>query len=295
MELDSGEFIIIASLSMQTDTQVISIDSTTGALHYRGRHGLDVFPSERDAIHYLSTSKCMLKNSIFAKGIIGYAALGSVALLLLATRLRVSIPELPCGDAVYIVTESQWIKIPLRNPHFQSKREAKNAADLTDIQIDGMHYFSETRDLTRPFPSKDSIEHPDKEFVWNQWLSTPFKAVGLHQHCVTLLQVCPQAVLDKLHLHTLLISWYALLLLSSYNFRGGWSGCLYSKVNQKSWFLWSYCLKRRTTGSLCLGCFQTTVTNNILRDIEVLMNFITGDGALVLDSGGGPICIGAVW
>lgn len=205
VELDSGKFIIIASLSTQKDTQVISVEPTTGVLLYQGRHGLDVFPSERDAIDHLSTSNCTIKNSVCAKAILGYAALGSVALLLLATRLRLSITKLPCGDAVYTVTESQWVRIPLGNPQYQVKGEGKNAADLTDIQIDGMHYFSETRDLTRPFPSEYSIEHPDAEFVWNQWLSTPLKAIGLQYHCVTLLQVCPEALLEVRFLQLLLV------------------------------------------------------------------------------------------
>lgn len=190
VQLESGEYYIIASLSTRDDTQIISIDPTTGILQYQGRHGLDLFPTERDAIQYLSTTNKMVRNSLYANAIIGYAALGCVGLLLVATKLKVSVPALPCGDAVYTIVESQCIRIPLRNPQYQAKSESKNAAELAEIEIDGLHYFCETRDITRPFPSEYSIDTPDREFVWNEWLSFPFKTVGLQNHCVTLLQVC---------------------------------------------------------------------------------------------------------
>ncbi|KAL2506192.1 putative phosphoinositide phosphatase SAC9 [Abeliophyllum distichum] len=32
------------------------------------------------------------------------------------------------------------------------------------------------------------LQNPDDEFVWNTWFSTPFKNIGLPQHCVILLQ-----------------------------------------------------------------------------------------------------------
>lgn len=190
IQLESGEYIIISSLSTRDDTQIITIDPTTGILQYQGRYGLDLFSTERDAIEYLLKANSRVRNSLHANAIIGYAALGCVGLLLVATKLKVSVPALPCGDAVYTIVESQCVRIPLRNPQYQAKSEAKNAAELAEIQLDGLHYFCETRDITRPFPSKYSIETPDKEFVWNDWLSFPFKTVGLQNHCVVLLQVC---------------------------------------------------------------------------------------------------------
>ena len=200
VQFDSGECVIISSLSTRSDTQIITIDPTTGILQYQGRHGLDLFPTERDAIEYLSRAISMeVKSSLHAHAIIGYAALGCVGLLLVATKLKVSVPALPCGDTIYTIVESQCIRIPLRNPQYQAKSEIRNAADLADIQLDGLHYFCETRDITRPFPSKYSIDTPDKEFVWNDWLSFPFKTVGLQNHCVTLLQVCLQFLSTWLH------------------------------------------------------------------------------------------------
>ncbi|CAM6096439.1 unnamed protein product [Calypogeia fissa] len=187
VELDSGDYVIIVSLSTRNDTQVISVDPTTGALCFSGRKNIDVFASEADAGRYINSRHLLVKSTIRGKALLGYSALGGVGLLLIATKTKATVPELPGGDCVYTVVESQWIKIPLRNP-VQSKVEAKNAAELTDIAIDGLHYYCESRDITRHFPSNEAVEKPDKEFVWNLWLSAPFKALGLHRHCAVLLQ-----------------------------------------------------------------------------------------------------------
>ncbi|KAL3844314.1 hypothetical protein ACJIZ3_001717 [Penstemon smallii] len=187
--LDSGEVYIIASLSTRADTQVIYIDPTTGALRYSAKHGYDVFKTQNEALDYITNgSKWLCKSVTHARAILGYAALGSYAVLLVATRLIASIPNLPGGGCVYTVTESQWIKVSLQNPQPQSKTENKNIQELTDLDIDGKHYFCETRDITRPFPSRTPLRIPDDEFVWNKWFSTPFRNIGLPQHCVTLLQ-----------------------------------------------------------------------------------------------------------
>ncbi|CAK7322473.1 unnamed protein product [Dovyalis caffra] len=187
--LDSGEVYIIASLSSRTDTQVIYIDPTTGLLRFSGKLGFDVFKSEEEALNYVTNgSRWLCRSTTYAKAILGYAALGSFGLLLVATKLTTSIPNLPGGGCVDTVTESQWIKISLQNPQQQGKGEVKSVQELTELDIDGKHYFCETRDITRPFPSRMPLENPDDEFVWNGWFSMPFKNIGLPQHCVTLLQ-----------------------------------------------------------------------------------------------------------
>lgn len=187
--LDTGEVYIVTSLASRLDTQVIYVDPTTGALRYNAKVGLDVFRSENEALDYITNgSRWLCKSTTYARAMLGYAALGSFGLLLVATKLTASIPNLPGGGCVYTVTESQWIKISLQNPQPQGKGEVKNVQELTDLDIDGKHYFCETRDITRPFPSRMSFNEPDEEFVWNGWFSLPFKSIGLPQHCVILLQ-----------------------------------------------------------------------------------------------------------
>ncbi|KAL5578722.1 hypothetical protein UlMin_011164 [Ulmus minor] len=187
--LDTGEVYIIVSLSSRLDTQVIYVDPTTGALRYNAKVGCDVFKSENEALDYITNgSRGICKSTTYARAILGYAALGSLGLLLVATKLTASIPNLPGGGCVYTVSETQWIKISLQNPQPQGKGEVKNVQELMDLDIDGKHYFCETRDITRPFPSRMSFNEPDDEFVWNGWFSMPFRKIGLPHHCVILLQ-----------------------------------------------------------------------------------------------------------
>ncbi|XP_022722014.1 probable phosphoinositide phosphatase SAC9 isoform X1 [Durio zibethinus] len=186
--LDTGEVHIVVTLSTRIDTEVIYVDPTTGVLRHHGKFGFDVFRSENEALDYVTNGSPWQCTKIYARAILGYAALGSYGLLLVATKLVASIPDLPGGGCVFTVTESQWIKIPLQNPQSQGKAEVKNVQELAELDIDGKHYFCETRDITRPFPSRMSLLSPDDEFVWNGWFSMPFKNIGLMQHCVILLQ-----------------------------------------------------------------------------------------------------------
>eukprot|EP00250_Pteridium_aquilinum_P004965 c15135_g1_i1 orf=287-3169(+) len=189
VELDSSERFIVSTLSTESHTQVISIDPTTGELIYTNRDGFDIFSSEADALHHITAgSRWLVKSTVYARAILGYAVIGNVSLLLVATKLKSSIQQLPGGGLVWLVEESQWIKIMLRNSQPLSKIESKNLTDLQEVDIDGMYYYCETRDITRPFPSDHLVTDPDKEFIWNEWLSKPFKNLGLHHHCVALLQ-----------------------------------------------------------------------------------------------------------
>lgn len=189
LTLDTSEVYIIASLSSRNDTQVIYIDPTTGFLRHELKLGYDVFNSQDEALNYITNgSRSICKSITYGRAILGYAVLGSFGLLLIATKLTASIPNLPGDGCVYTVSESQWIKVLLQNPQPQGKGEVKNIQELAEIDIDGKHYFCETRDITRPFPSHASVRNPDEEFVWNGWFSSPFRRIGLEHHCVILLQ-----------------------------------------------------------------------------------------------------------
>ncbi|XP_071721407.1 probable phosphoinositide phosphatase SAC9 isoform X2 [Rutidosis leptorrhynchoides] len=189
LTLNTSEVYIIISLSFRTDTQVIYIDPTTGSLKHDRKPGYDIFNSQDEALKYITNgSQSNIKSTIYAKAILGFAVLGNFALLLVATKLTASIPYLPGGGCVYMVVESKWVKIQLQNVQPQGKGELKNIQELIELEIDGKHYFCETRDITRPFPSRVSLRDPDDEFVWNRWFSIAFRRIGLEQHCVVLLQ-----------------------------------------------------------------------------------------------------------
>lgn len=191
LETDTGEYYIIASLSTRKDTQLISIDPVTGTLHFTNRPNIDVFPTELDALHSITSgSFSCVKSQINAKALIGYVVpVPNQALLLVATKIRTSVHPLPTGDTVQTISDSLWVKIPLRSPVPPSKFELKSASELAELSLGEVHYYCETRDISRPFPSTFPVHSPDPEFVWNQWLSSPFHAIGLPQHCIVLLQV----------------------------------------------------------------------------------------------------------
>ncbi|XP_023524633.1 probable phosphoinositide phosphatase SAC9 [Cucurbita pepo subsp. pepo] len=189
LTLESGEVYVVASLYSRNDTQLIYIDPTTGALRYHAKSGLDVFKSESQAIDFVTKgSRWLCKSSVQARALLGYVAVGGTGLLFVATKLSISIPNLPGGGCIFTVLESQCIKVPLQNPQVQGKGELKNVQELAEADIEGKHYFCESRDITRPFPSRMPVGNPDEEFVWNCWLSMAFKNIGLPYHCVALLQ-----------------------------------------------------------------------------------------------------------
>lgn len=52
----------------------------------------------------------------------------------------------------------------------------------------GSHFFCDTLDITRPFPSHRAVKDPSWDFVWNRWLTTSFRNNGLDWVCPPLLQ-----------------------------------------------------------------------------------------------------------
>lgn len=58
-----------------------------------------------------------------------------------------------------------------------------------EYTLDNAHFYCETADLTRPFPSAAPVAAPSWEFVWNNWLSAALREEGLGAVCPPLLQV----------------------------------------------------------------------------------------------------------
>ncbi len=61
------------------------------------------------------------------------------------------------GHTVNTIEEKQWIKIPLECFNVQNKNEQKNFELMADFPIEGLHYYCETADITRPFPSVNPV------------------------------------------------------------------------------------------------------------------------------------------
>jgi len=54
--------------------------------------------------------------------------------------------------------------------------------------LNNAHFFCETADVSRGFPSGAPAGAPSWEFVWNRWLAAPLREAGLPGHCPHLLQ-----------------------------------------------------------------------------------------------------------
>ena len=140
--------------------------------------------------------KLILKNIFFpltfpfkseARAIIGYRAFPNFAHLLIATKVRSDL-QLFGGHEVFTIEERQWIKIPLSHYQSISRSELKNLELVCDFPLEGVSYYCETLDLTRPFPSTHDVMDFDPEFRWNSFWSQAFEECGFPQACVVLLQ-----------------------------------------------------------------------------------------------------------
>jgi hypothetical protein len=66
------------------------------------------------------------------------------------------------------------------------------SSSTRSVHTTGAHYYCDSLDITRPFPSSHAVGDPSWPFVWNKALSAPFRAAGLqgpHSVCPALLQV----------------------------------------------------------------------------------------------------------
>lgn len=108
-------------------------------------------------------------------------------------RLKIS-ATLPGGHVIYTVAESSWARIPLDDmtgleappgqagltPEDPSIREEVRIAQLlTEFPVDGSHFFCDSLDLTRPFPSVHAPADAVPDYVWNAALAEPLRAAGL--------------------------------------------------------------------------------------------------------------------
>jgi hypothetical protein len=154
--------------------------------------GEDIFASEEDALRTISARLCGGK--AIPKLVRGQAFLGMVltpvqTMVLLAVEVRRD--PLPAGHSVCTVVKSQWVKSHAACAKFGSaigKADETGLERLREFAVSGHHFYSETLDLTRPFPSTQVPSDYDPEYCWNQWLAGPFERAGLRGCCVVLLQ-----------------------------------------------------------------------------------------------------------
>ncbi len=72
--------------------------------------------------------------------------------------------------------------------HKLTQEELTNLQLLLKYTLNNAHYYCETADITRPFPSSHPVDNPSWQFVWNRWLTASLRAAGLGAHAPPLLQ-----------------------------------------------------------------------------------------------------------
>jgi hypothetical protein len=188
---------IITSLSTRSSTEMFQIDPRSGSLQC----ATPVYQFTDEASAVESLYRQGYKEVARGCGLLGFIATESLAGVFVALQ---TLPKmtLPGGHSVQLVVEAQWIMCQLDKS--ASYDEGVSFAEqefwrlLQQNNVSGTHYFCETVDLSRPFPSEKDAWDPDQEFVWNHYISKGFRMLGLNRHCPALLQ---GAVESAEHVH----------------------------------------------------------------------------------------------
>ena len=166
--------LLLASLGTRSDTLVVTVDQASGELVHAGVSGHDIFPSEDEALRMVTARLCGGK--AIPTLLRGYAFLGIVVtptqcMVLVAVEVRRD--PLPVGHSMCTVVKSQWVKSQAACAKFGStidKADETGLERLREFAVNGFHFYSESVDLSRPFPSECAPTDYDPEYCWNQWL-----------------------------------------------------------------------------------------------------------------------------
>lgn len=188
-----SDYVLVSSLACRGDTVITRIDGRTGHPLHNGREGEDIFPNEEQALKFLLQEKsmrCQSKQRFPA--LLGMTRTNGKAHLLIAQRVRHDV-HLFGGHMINTLVHTSWIEIPLSFPFPEVKEATKNEKLLHEFPLDGMHFYCDTYDITRPFPSSHAVTDHHRDFCWNDYLAAPFEEIGLRNVCVVLLQGSAQS------------------------------------------------------------------------------------------------------
>eukprot|EP00793_Prasinoderma_coloniale_P003553 PRCOL_00002927-RA len=210
---DGGYHALVARPQRGGAVRLAAVDRETGAL--RGHGGEAGYAGEREAVAAAAAAIGRSSSGVASGGsavrsatrgvaLLGYAAVGGNAYVLLATKAR-ECATLPWGEAVMVPTETQWKKLALRWPDQpMAKAESKSLQAMLEYQVSDVHIFAAGgSDLTRPLALQAATEKTgadaagiecsafpgaDGEFVHNGMLAEPFAAAGVGGMCPVLVQ-----------------------------------------------------------------------------------------------------------
>jgi len=184
-----GYFIISPHPCKQSVFFVLAIDQLSGSIVSHGTPGYDLFPTQQQALDSFELNNSKIVKKIFAKAILGFVAFeGGVSYLLVATKTRGD-TLLPGGHVVHTVLEHEWIcsSNGWINGLLDQGTQQK-LAGLQSYPLSGTHFYCDSFDVTRPYPSHHPVDDPDTQVIWNGWMRGAFARVGLGMVCVPLLQ-----------------------------------------------------------------------------------------------------------
>ncbi|KAG9397424.1 SacI [Carpediemonas membranifera] len=194
VQLYNKSYFIISTLCWRSDTQVFSIDPSTGELLFSGKRGIDTFNNEDEALTFIREKYAMDKKGkkgiirkIVTPAIIGYLPIADVGLLCYADDVSTA-AMLPGGHSIYSVNNVQWLTIELSSPLSKSHQDMLSIEHLKAFDLNRHHFFCETADLTHPFPSSRDLSEYDHNLVWNEFLCQSFARAGVRLWPVLLMQ-----------------------------------------------------------------------------------------------------------
>ena len=175
---DFGVVHLIVTRGISHVTKVFTFHCFSYLPSFLGIPCVDVFSSHDEATESIMQTfgSCIVKEAI---SLIGVTKDDDSLVFALIDEIY------PCAELPGHVTVSAINKVEyLTMTHNSIEKGSK----FEEFPLEEFHYFSENMDLTRPFPSFEDPNTPDREFCWNQRWRDPFIKIGEPSVCVSLIQ-----------------------------------------------------------------------------------------------------------
>lgn len=175
---------IVITPSTESVTYIFTVDLFTGCLLFSSTPYVDIFKSHRQACTFIVqkyNKPTFHMQEWQGKALIGITIENQYLVIGLIEGAR-KCATLPNGSLIKQVNSTNFITIPLKSSHSQQK------PNFSSFPINKMHFYCETMDITRPYPSEHSITDYDESFCWNQRWRLPFARFGVEYVCIVLLQ-----------------------------------------------------------------------------------------------------------
>lgn len=170
---------VIVSLSKLNNTYVVAIEENNKAPLFIGVTHVDIFDNHISAKEYVM-KKFSSRSVALGLGLVGYTCVDKRGLICIVKSCK-NVAKFN-GHDVNLIKEIEYIDVS------SNVKEKTEKIRVEKFELVDYHYYSETYDLTRPFPSKHSVDDPDTDFLWNNGWIEPFKVLGIDHLCIKLIQ-----------------------------------------------------------------------------------------------------------